>query len=390
MLRRWRWIAIGLLVVPRLAAAQSSPCVEAPVGSRHAIQDYAQACLARVGISPAELAKIYQCVHPSVATEIPLTIGGVKQLNCRESAGGPCEHAADKAALTSKFPRCDFPAWLDDRCYGDTYIQKLTTSNAAVKGALLCRHKTRFTGTFDDFDDIAMIVHNKDNGETCWFQSRNADSDASLKLIGWAVPGPVCAGAEDLWLTPEQTKGIECIQCHDSGPWLNSRWLRNVTHEFGAAHDDEDKPYLNSTPPFNQWRTPVFVKYGANLPPGKAEGCTDCHKVAAAGAGKFPTPTDPHTYRTCDEWINRSVGRPSAAFSALLTAEGAAEHVQFWMPDDGTTWSAATWPYGSHVDGLIDCCKKVGAGTTPLPDGCSAYCPDTADGSCPADRWPRY
>jgi hypothetical protein len=373
------WVALGVLA-SSIEPAFGDDCKRAAAGEGAAIQKYANDCFERLGVDPAEFAKTFNCVDPGAAHPLKVEVGGVETKTCFESRDGPCRYAKDKQELEDTFKTCDFPAWLDDRCYGDSYVQVVKTSNSDVKGALLCRHKTRFTGTFDDFDDVAMIVHNRKSGETCWFQSNNADNDPDIKLNGQQVPGPVCDGSESFWMTPDAAKGIECIHCHDSGPWMNSRWMRRATQELGEAYAEASAPYLNSTPPFNQWPVPLFVGYDQNLAKGDP-GCTDCHKIAAARPG----------FMTCDTWIKRATGRPDSNLEQLLTDEGKKEHVQFWMPDseDGSTWTKATWEakYKKHVDGLIACCQAVGKGPTGLPPGCKAYCPDQQDGKCPADRW---
>src|SRR5262249_25682366 len=94
-------------------------------------------------------------------------------------------------------------------------------------------------------------------------------------------------------------------------------------------------------------------------------------------------------FRTCPMWIKRATGNPDASLLGLLTSEGKTDHVQYWMPDNGTTWTKASWEakYKKHVEGLIECCEAVGRGPTHLPSGCKANCPDQPTGTCPADRW---
>ncbi len=371
-----------LALPPAAPAAATEACVPVPAGSGAAIQRYANECLARLGIDPVEFALRFNCVDPAVARPLRVEVDGTAAVSCFETRHDDCEWVKDEAELESTFPKCDHPAWLDDRCYGDSYVQVVKTSKPEVKAALLCRHKTRFTGRFDDFDDVAMIVHNESNGETCWFQSNNADDDPSIALHGQQVPGPVCEGAESFWFTPTAAKDVVCVKCHDSGPWMNSRWMRRATKELGSAYDEQASPYLNSTPPFDQWPVPLFVQYGEHLAPNDPS-CTSCHKIAAARPG--------HDFQTCPNWIHRATGKPDAALAALLTHTGGSEPVSYWMPDfeDGSTWSKSDWEarYRKHVDGLIGCCEAVGRGPSGLPKGCKPYCPDQPGGTCPPDRW---
>ncbi len=392
---RW-WVRLGWCVW--LCSASIHPafgeeCTAVAAGEGEEIQKYANECFKKLGIDPAEFAKTFNCVDPDVAKHLKVEVDGAEVKTCLDTREGECQWAKDKAELEATFKTCDYPAWLDDRCYGDSYIQVLTTSKPEVKGALLCRHKSRFTGLFDDFDDVAMIVHNRASGETCWFQSNNADGDPDIKMHGQQVPGPACEGSESFWYSPEASRNVYCIHCHDSGPWMNSRWMRRATESLGSAYEEETSPYLNSTPPFDAWPVPIFVKYNKHLKEKDGtefEGCTDCHKIAAArtlpGAAVDGSDIE---YKTCDTWINRTTGKPDDPLKALLTEEAKKDHVQYWMPD-GVDLSKADWEkkYRKHVDGLIACCKAVGKGPNRLPDGCKAYCPDQADGKCPADRWP--
>lgn len=364
------------LLLSAFLAALPAPGQECTLAAGAALQSYANACFQRLQVDPADFARRFNCVDPSAARNLRVEVDAVVRQTCYETRDGACEFAKDLGELETTFPSCDYPAWLDDRCYGDSYVQVIRpTSNPHVKAALLCRHKTTFSGRFDDFDDVAMIVHNAENGETCWFQSPNGEG---VRLDGQKVPGPVCDGADAFWLPPDETAGIQCIQCHDSGPWMNSPWMRRATEELGIAYDEEQSPYLNGTPPFDRWPVPLFVKYDGHLGSG-ASSCTSCHKIAAARPD----------FRTCDTWINRATGRADPALATRLSGTGRQEHSQYWMPEDGTRWTRAAWEslYDDHVKGLVDCCRAVGRGPTGLPPDCRAYCPDRTDGTCPADRW---
>ena len=81
----------------------------------------------------------------------------------------------DQAGRPLSGPGCDSPAWLgaEHQCYGNSYLTLwIPESNKNIRAALLCRHNERWTDNLRKFDDIAMIVHNVKNGETCWFQSQ--------------------------------------------------------------------------------------------------------------------------------------------------------------------------------------------------------------------------
>src|SRR5262249_3179466 len=155
---------------------------------------------------------------------------------------------------------CDAPAWLGSgslagyQCYDATYVQSITVAaNSDVQGALLCRHKLRDSRNQTDFDDIAMILHNKKSGNTCWFQTENGETAAGpapgvlgpiATKDGTAVPAPH-KDTMGFWLKPSVTASMKCAMCHDNGPWMNSYWL------YDQAPDFVDRPA-------NKYVTPVY------------------------------------------------------------------------------------------------------------------------------------
>ncbi len=360
-----------MLVFASNASAQSDPNV----------WDYAKSCFERLHLDPADLAGPFDCESANAKRLVSTVDGQVMDLD--KCSGSGC--------ATSIPSHCDYGTWLDDGCYGHSWIQVLPTpSNPKVKAALLCRHKTRWSAAgspiFGDmegttmvagFDDVAMIVHNAGNGETCWFQS---DDGSDVHLDGLSVPGPAKVRDHDFWVRPTDARDVMCVKCHDSGPWMNSRWMYNATQ--GLLNGDDTSPYKNSEPPFDNWPQPHFVELADD------DTCTSCHHIAAAQPGVGGTIGAPD-FHTCDKWIERATGRahPKA------TAAGSGFDVTHWMPlghglSDATAWQAQ---YGANVKALVDCCQAVG--TKPQsqwPAGCqeklpTRTCPvaEAADGSCP-------
>ena len=118
---------------------------------------------------------------------------------------------------------CDTPAWLESDCVSPAhaYIQKVETNNSDVDAILLCRHKGEFfTDDNDKFNDIAIIMHNRKSGGTCWFQGLG-------HFNGDQVVAPhQDTGSQKFWMQPIAAKNINCSGCHDSGPWMNSPHAR--------------------------------------------------------------------------------------------------------------------------------------------------------------------
>jgi hypothetical protein len=364
--------ALGLsIAAPLPAAADADPDV----------WTYAKSCFERLHLDANDLSGPFDCTK---GKRLVSTVEGVVQ--DRDLCQG--ESCAKDIPET-----CDYGTWLDYQCYGHSFIQVVPTpSNANVKAALLCRHKTRWAAgpapllgpdgkLTSGFDDIAMIVHNKENGETCWFQS---DEGGDAHLDGLSVPGPATVRDHRFWYKPVDTRGVTCIKCHDSGPWMNSRWMNNaIGGELAGDQSNPLKgPYKNSEPPFDTWPKPVFVELADD------DTCTQCHHIAAAhpgvdGADSLGGPD----FHTCDEWIRRATGWPHPKASA----KGHSFEVTYWMPQGHGLESVDEWSktYRDKVERIIGCCKAAGAhpdDPSVWPPGCEKECPrDRVDGKCPAE-----
>jgi hypothetical protein len=162
--------------------------------------------------------------------------------------------------------------------------------------------------TYDDFDDIAMILHNQKTGKTCWFQTPDG---ATARFDGNHVPVPHLVApppgvpkASDFWLKPSETAGIQCAQCHDNGPWMNSQWLysqhKELTDDGPGKYETVDYGGM-----FNWPKTDDFIEIGrtglegtdTNLTQAerdiqrKLPECTSCHKLSASKSNGTPWPT---------------------------------------------------------------------------------------------------
>ncbi len=351
------------------AAADSDPDV----------WEYAKSCFERLHLDADDLKGSFDCTK---GKRLVSTVEGVVQdLDLCKDAG--CAKEIPDA--------CDYGTWLDNKCYGHSYIQVVPTpSNPQVKAALLCRHKTRWGlgpaplldlegNLVTGFDDIAMIVHNRGNGETCWFQTEDGKSQ---HLDGTIVPGPATVSGHDFWMKPSDTRDVMCIKCHDSGPWMNSRWMNNT---IGSDLAGDNGPYKNSEPPFDTWPEPKFVEIDGD------DTCTMCHHIAAARASvDRANSIGGPDFRTCDAWIRLATGKVHARASTM----GQSFEVTHWMPDGHGLTSEGEWnkTYHDKVERIVACCKAVGSGKpeSQWPNGCqvesvTASCPmaEDADGNCP-------
>jgi hypothetical protein len=380
-------VCVGLLCSGARTSADSGPSVK----------EYAKKCFDRLELkNHDDLKGPFQCKAPGARRLVMTIDGNVKDIGLCDPKKGSCPKEGDPLPA-----KCDFPAWLEmggKSCYGNSYIQKISPkSNPDITAALLCRHKYTWSDDPKTFQDIAMIVHNEKNGETCWFQT----SDAGSSIDGTKVPGPETDAAVAFYMTPLDTARVMCVQCHDNGPFMNSRWMANALLKPGddissyppdsyPLWDNESGKYKNSEPPFDAWPKPRFVDAGNN-PDG--DSCTLCHKIAAGGDRKKVTfldgtsrwmdfqtcadcnaicAADPSGARcgSCRGWILRVTGRTKDLGSGVSThpagADAAAlkDDIAIWMPPPApkTPWTRKAWDakYKKHVDHLMKCCAAVG------------------------------
>jgi hypothetical protein len=335
---------------------------------------YAKACFKKIGLAEKDLAGPFQCKpakpDPNLWKQLPAVVNDeIQDLKCDPKAFPGFKCASTPAAT---FPnKCDYPAWLElspQNCYGNSSIQRLPTpSNDKVTAVLLCRHKKQWVDD-DKYPDIAMIVHNSSNGETCWFQTD--DSGSNLE-DGAKVPGPATVSNADFWMTPEDTAKIGCVGCHDNGAFMSSRWMDS----FGPGlSDDSDTPYFSSTPPFDNWPQPRWVQTNNDT-------CTSCHKIAAGGysSGYTYSPLIFQSCADCDAmcaanpsgnlcrgcrgWIKRVTGQTRAGTHPKgANAAALADKLAIWMPPTGDH-TRVDWDktYKADVDALMKCCAAVGS-----------------------------
>ncbi len=390
-------------------------CATPPATAPDDVRDYACKCYDRLGITPDqfvnEVGWTINCKQAGQGTmeRLDTTVNGrvqskdctgiancdvvtdfPKECKAGTNTGLACDSDADcpSGGIGSCEEACDRPAWLQfapHRCYGHTYIHKweITASTprpgkSNVTVALLCRHKKIWSDGGTDFNDIAMIMHNSDNGETCWFQS--PDSAPNDMLDGRTVPAP---HAEDApynattkrgWQTPSDTAGINCIHCHDNGPWMNSRWM------FHSDIDLRDGlgPYINDGFAFKDWSAstggrPKFVTVGAfGLTPEQGhtfeeKSCTSCHKIHSGETDKVHNPdrTKGAGGKSLVEWIKFTVGQD---YPPKSNATGQDFPIAYWMPPRPSNFhdvyaaDAADWGnhYDKHVAQLLACAQNKG------------------------------
>jgi hypothetical protein len=347
---------------------------------------YAAFCYSELEIKPTDLPDSFACKVSTANGTLLTTFLDGKPLK-DVPAGDP------NRAGTNILKKCDTPAWLssgpaDHQCYGNNYIQSVTTTgNAEVLGALLCRHKIRDSNRLDDFDDVALILHNQKTGKTCWFNTKQGENPAAPggveKVDGRVVPAPH-KDTTGYWMKPSDTARIYCGACHDAGPWLNSQWLHSQsanlvpkTRLFTPFADRPANKFITPTYPaaagvnvFGDWKpTSDFVTVGKTglierdaaltaqeqAAKEKLPHCAQCHKVPGRVAG-WPVIGDNMSNQ---RWIGFSVGLQTPAQATTATAMDY-DHTH-WMPittkasDRPATRALHEKLYKKHFEALGPC-----------------------------------
>jgi hypothetical protein len=407
------------------------------------IRAYAKDCYGRLGIQP--LTGPFQCKNGNQL--VTIVDGKIRDINCpakppsnpKNPLDGMTYTNCDKADPTLKgkpnpdaattFPtKCDYPSWLPNgtQCYGNSYIQTVPNitgldgkASTTVQGALLCRHKISWSDDDKDFPDIAMILHNTDNGETCWFQTAdsacrvcsNDANKACAKDTDCTAPGTCkpataarCDGtniiapdqnaAPGFWLQPTDASKINCVRCHDNGPFMNSRWMNNA-----IRLEDKNGKYLNngfgfstavprqqfdfSTPrptpttnPTVAWAPTSFVvisKDGLELAEGLRACASACHKIHTNAEVPDPQASffdslglgrNYGTFKLWHDWTTGSAFPPSSNLTD--TSKDPGFSVAYWMPPGFATkaGNVANYDkaYKKHLAKLKACMAIQGKG----------------------------
>jgi len=184
---------------------------------------------------------------------------------------------------------------------------------------------------------IELIIHNRQNGSTCFFNAKDTNTDINLprRAVATAIVSPTNFGskhpnANDYWLQPSELDAkmlpsdgdptiphpnykepIRCVGCHVSGPYIASYNIIMSLDAYGLINNGHDtlgdmkstaprryhavgsNPYDNpnggpSTSAFKAWDS---IIYKNNVVP---VGCTNgCHNVGYnSTVGTLSTITD--------------------------------------------------------------------------------------------------
>jgi hypothetical protein len=281
---------------------------------------YAARCAAEMGVIPK-----FSCLDGDL---LPITVLGKPQ--------------------TNPVPKCDKPVQLGlvdeiGQCVPFSRLVHLTTSTKdpnIITIAICRKYKGSTSETDPEFDDIAMVSHNKATGHTCFFQS----PVRRKRYDGQSIPGPTDEDADRVWgerKTANDEKvggfgpaGQRCNDCHSAGPFLWSPYVGQVVDAEKATKEWNpngkwDSNFANMFSMPSILLRPRYEKSGNTYD----NACLECHRL---GNGT-----------SCKTFANRYANK-THKFGSLE---------EFWMPTNyGGTDDEWHTEYDSAMEQIARCC----------------------------------
>ena len=291
-------------------------------GAAHAqgIIEYGQECADKVAPIPA-----FSC---ETGVAVPITVDG---------------RTPDKY---TKNMLCDRPSLLppdkgqktDGQCVPYSRALVLRDDDQAQISAF-CRQKMIRPADTHLYDEVDIVAHNVRTGSTCWFQAstrkplkQNEGVDGrKVPPPNQAQPLPGYPPAQTFWNKPSLTAAKNCVQCHDSGPFMYSPFIAQTRmvpgDPFGLYKNDIGKD-------FQRWAVPFSISTRGNA-------CTTCHRIG--------------NMNSCNVAMWQSIGQ---GHTEGLDAWGKKFPQSHWMPP-GNLHSEAQWneQFVRSVRILAACCQ---------------------------------
>ena len=112
-------------------------------------------------------------------------------------------------------------------------------------------------GPFPQAASVELLIHNRQSGHTCFFESRSSDG-VLLNRVSTAIVAPDAFEASKYWLRPTELNSLvpngsgdsghestfRCVGCHAAGPYVASTKITPFLAKFGLMNDGHD--ILNS------------------------------------------------------------------------------------------------------------------------------------------------
>jgi hypothetical protein len=206
---------------------------------------------------------------------------------------------------------CDKPSLLpvtaqgaQGQCLPGSRALVLRDDNTAQISAICRKYVVRDINSYL-FDEINIVAYNLKNGKTCWFTATAAQPvTTTTGLDGRYVPSPTASPnppaaqapaaptvaeanikkgqarwqpvksvpppPDKFWLQPAQVAALNCVSCHDSGPYMYSPYIAQTTQVPSNPFGRYWPKAVGSD--FQWWQQPFGITTRGNT-------CTTCHRM---------------------------------------------------------------------------------------------------------------
>lgn len=302
-----------LLAALGIAAQAGAAPKQVAAPRTDSLHAYAQACADMIGPIPA-----FDCGDGTI---VPITVNGKEPE--RYTPG----------------MRCDRPALLPygDKSFGQCtpYSRIHNFTRGKVQISAFCRREQLRDPKSPLYDEVDVIAHNADTGQTCWFHAEGKPGDTKgfnasrVPPPNEKLPPARRVAANDFWWTPARTAQKNCIACHDADPFMYSPWLGQVWHKVPT---DPLGKYSNLGKDFAWWHS--------NSISTRDNTCVGCHRIGDQAS--------------CSQFVPMAAGKISPAGGNALAKSYPLSH---WMPINNAQ-SQPFWDQANleSLHQLLTCC----------------------------------
>lgn len=311
---------------------------------------------------------------------------------CDKAMGGVSVPAFDCDGSNATEPRlqevtngkCGAPNVLNHECDPGSHFQVLHRDENG-DGIYIVAHcrKLAHDGNGDgEYGDVAVIQYNSKTGATCFYQALRTG-------LPHDAPAPI-GGDTSYWLKPggpNSTSSINCVRCHDTGPFVRSPYLAQLGQVWPFSGDENnpnnpnapdlpvaDANYLPGTlddETYGPWNSSMpYMFVGLNFQSWEAYSvtntahptCTTCHRMGASRSGGS---------WNVGSGTSMNLGilatDPSQAMKVDHGTLKPGEASPIWMRPGQADYDAAI---AAHADAMKTCAESITQGEAD--DGCGA------------------
>jgi len=293
--------------------------------------------------APAEVSPSAPSSHQSVLQYGQMCaklIGEIPPFDCNKGTIVPITVDGKTPEKYTKGMTCDRPALLpyDKDTFGQCtpYSKILNLSHDKIQISAFCRRTYLRDPDSVMFDEVDIILHSKESGNTCWFHAQSKPGDSKgfnasrVPPPNEKVPPRSKPAAANFWWPPAATAKKNCASCHDADPFMYSPWLGQVWH-------------MVPTNPLGRYSNlgKDFAKWQSNSISTRDNTCVGCHRIG--------------NQASCSTYIPMATGQIIAPGSNGIAKSYPHSH---WMPVNNDQ-SEAFWTKANveSVHKLMTCCK---------------------------------